>query len=173
MAATLGLRLAIVLLELRQREGCKDRSRPSPEIFGAEILLSDLPDVMVHVAGVDGPRFSVVVQVLEEFVTGDLGAALDCRGYAPVLDLQLPLLARLAREIEPQDTASDCHVLATHGGQAVGLVLLGVFGVADPDQRLLEKADDRREHLLAGQTVALHVGRHAIPQGGERCREHQ
>jgi hypothetical protein len=116
-------------------------------------------------------RDSVAVQVPEEFVAGDLGATLDYRGYAPVLDLQLPLLARLAREIEPQDAASDRHVLATHGGQSVGLVLLGVFGVADPDKRLLEKAYDRREHLLAGQTLALHVGRYEAPQGRKRGRE--
>jgi hypothetical protein len=36
----LGFGLAVVLLELRQCEGCKDRSCPSPEILGAEILLS-------------------------------------------------------------------------------------------------------------------------------------
>jgi hypothetical protein len=49
--------------------------------------------------------------------------------------------------------------------------LLPCVGGVTFDKRLLEKADDRREHLLAGQTVALHVGRHAISQGRKRCRE--
>lgn len=51
----LGVGLAVGPLEFRQCEGCKDRSCPSPEILGAEILLSDLADVLVHVARVDGP----------------------------------------------------------------------------------------------------------------------
>jgi hypothetical protein len=54
---------------------------------------------------------------------------------------------------------------------SVGLVLFCIFGVADPDERLLEKADDRREHFLARQTVALHVGRDAAAQSRKRRRE--
>jgi hypothetical protein len=68
-------------------------------------------------------------------LAGDFGAALNYRGYSPVLDLQLPLLARLAREVESQDAAADCHVLSAHGGESVGFVLFGIFAVADPDSR--------------------------------------
>nr|CUT16354.1 hypothetical protein CDS [Bradyrhizobium sp.] len=83
------------------------------------------------------------------FVPRDLRTALHDRGYPLVLDAQLPLLTRLARELEPKDAAADCDVLSAHRGEAVGLIHLGILGVADPDQRLLQEANDRGQHLLS------------------------
>jgi len=74
-------------------------------------------------------------------------------------------------ELEPQHTPADRDVLASHGRESVGFVLLGVLGVADPDQRLFEEADDRGEHLLARQSLELHVGCDPVAQRGQRGRE--
>jgi hypothetical protein len=106
-------------------------SRPSPKILGAEVLARDVLDVGVDAARIDGAGLSVVVQVLEELMARDLRAALHDRGYPLVLDAKLPLFARLAREVETKDAAPDRDVLAAHGGEPVGLVFLGILGVAD------------------------------------------
>ena len=87
------LGLAVVCLELRQRERRQHCSRPGSKILGAEILPRDFLDVVVDVAGTDGARFSVVVQIFEELVSWNFRAALHDGGNTPVLDPKLPLLA--------------------------------------------------------------------------------
>src|ERR1700761_8009942 len=89
----LRLGLAIVFLELRQSERRQDRPGPGPEILGREILSGDAADVGVDIAGIDGVRSPIVIQVLKEFVTRNVRAALRDRGDALVLDPQFPLLA--------------------------------------------------------------------------------
>ena len=100
-----------------------------------------------------GPRvyraLALVVQIFEEFMSRDFRAALHDGGYPLVLDPKFPLFARLACEVEPKDAAAHRNVLSSHGGEPVGFVFLGILGVADPDQSLLQKTDDRGQNLLA------------------------
>ena len=64
------------------------------------------------------------------------------------------LLAALAAEAEAQRRAVDLDVAVAQGGQAERVVGPRVLLVADADQRRLEQAHDRRQHLLARQAAA-------------------
>ncbi|MET4842588.1 hypothetical protein ABIF62_003083 [Bradyrhizobium japonicum] len=53
-------------------------------------------------------------------------------------------------------------------GQSVAFVLLSILGVADTDECLFQKADDRGQHPLAGQSFQLSYPRRPAP--GARAR---
>ncbi len=62
-------------------------------------------------------------------------------------------------------------MLLAHRGQPVGLVLLRVFGVADPDQGHFQQPDDRRQHLLARQPRLREVRLAALADERQRAGE--
>ena len=81
------------------------------------------------------------------------------------------LLAALAAELEAQGRAVDVDVLVAQGGQAEGVVLLGVLLVADADQRRLEELDDGRQHLLAPQAALRQVALDPLADLRQRVAE--
>ncbi len=95
---------------------------------------------------------------MEQLLPRQLLAGAHDAGEAAVAGGHLVQLAALAAELERQLGAVDLDVIVTDRGQAEALVLARVLGVADPDQGALEQAHDGRQHLLARQAVAPHVG---------------
>ncbi len=167
----LRLGVGVERLELLQGQRAEDRAGPGAEVLGGEVLPGDLPEVLVDIARVDRPMLPVVVEVLEEFVAGDLLAAPDDPREAPVLDADLPLLAALAAELEAQLGVLDGDVVVAHRRQAERVVLPGVLLVADADQRLLQELDDRRQDLLARQAGPRQVAVSALADAGQRLPE--
>jgi len=80
----------------------------------------------------------------------------------------------LAAEIELDAPArGDAHMVVAQGGEAEGLVLLGVFGVADARQAALHQPHHRRQHLLARQAVSVQIGLDTPARARQRAAEAQ
>ena len=89
-------------------------------------------------------------------------------GDAAVPDAQPPRLAALALEVEAQLRPLDIQMPRAQRGEAVTVVIPGIFAVADTDQRLVEKADDGRQHLLPRGAAAAHVRIDALAYAREK-----
>jgi hypothetical protein len=74
---TLGLGLGVVLLVFGEGKRGEHRARPGAEILRRKILLRDLLDVGVDVAGIDRARFLGFIEILEQLMTSDVGATPD------------------------------------------------------------------------------------------------
>jgi hypothetical protein len=70
----------------------------------------------------------------------------------------------LALEGEGQGRSIDLEVPLVEGGQAIGAILPGVFGVADPDQADLQQAHGRGQNLLATGPAPVQVHFDPPPQ---------
>src|SRR3546814_2673514 len=119
-------------------------------------------EVVVDVGRADVVALALLVDVLEQLLTGDVLARLDDPREPPVAQFDLLALAALRPKLEDQFRAVDVDMPVPHRGQAEGAVVAGVFVVADADQRRLEQANDRGEDLFARQAGAGHVLRHAL-----------
>ena len=80
--------------------------------------------------------------------------------HAAVTNLDLVQLAALAAEGEVHLLATDVDVLIAQGRQAERLVLPHIFLVADPDQRLIEEADDGGSGLGVGEAACGQICLH-------------
>lgn len=92
------------------------------------MLTSDLEEVVVDVVGVDGVAFAHMVQVLEEYVAGNILTALNDSGKLRIFEVDGVMDAALTFEIKGEGGAFDEDVAAPHGGEAVGLVVACVLG---------------------------------------------
>ena len=156
-----GLELA---QELRRQHG----SRPGPEVLRAEILPGDFLEVGVHLVRTDRLPFTVLVVVLKQLVAGKIAALFDDAREAPVVQIDFVLDTALAAEREPHALSLELDVRVAQRRQAVRAIRSRVFVVADANQRLFEQLHDRREHLLARQTLASHVLA-GPPADGRQC----
>ena len=89
----------------RKRQRGQDGPGPGAEVLGGELLAGDLAEVVVHVGRVDRVGLAVVVDVLEEFLAGQVAAALDDPGEPAVVQVDRVLDAALAPEPEPDRAA--------------------------------------------------------------------
>ena len=96
----LGLSGAVEALKLIERHRRENRSRPGAEILGGDVLAGDFPEIVVHVGRCDVLAIAVFVDVLEQFLAGQILARFYDLGDAPVPDPQRPLLAALAGKAE-------------------------------------------------------------------------
>jgi len=127
------------------------RARPGAEVLGREVLPHGLAHVGVHVPRADGFRGPFLVVVLEQLVAGDIAALTDDAGQARVLHLDRVGDPALPLEAEVEALPDDFYVLVAHGSEPVRLVLLHVGRVPDADERRLQQAHHRGQHLLPGE----------------------
>src|SRR5207244_6509438 len=134
-----------------QGEGGEDGASPCSEILRREVVAPDLPQVRIDVGRVYRLAIALLVQVLEELVSGQLLTLPDHAGEPAVRDADRMMLATLAPELEAQPRSLDGDVLAPQGREPIGPVVACVLLVAHPDQRRLEQAHHRGEDLLSRQ----------------------
>jgi hypothetical protein len=169
----LGGRLGVEALELAERQRRQHGPRPGAEILGREGLARDLLQIGVHVRRIDLLPLPIVVDVLEEVLAGELLAgAHDARQPAITQRRAVPLAA-LAAIFEDDLCAREVDVAVAHGGKPVAAILAGIFLIADPDERDLQKAHDGRQDLLAGQPAARLVLSHARAKTRQRPGERE
>jgi hypothetical protein len=148
----------------RQRHRRQHGGVPGAEVLGGEVVAGQLVEVVVDVLGADVDPVAAVPpgeQLLTAAAAVQPGHDLtdlrvDHRGHPP--------LAALARIVEHQRVADHGDLVPAHGGQAVGLVLLGVGLRADPEEAPVEQPHRAGQHPLAGQLLALEVGGHPLAQ---------
>ena len=158
--------------EFAQRQAGEDGACPGAKVLGGELLLGDGAQIVVHVGGVDSVQRAVlVVDVLEEFVAGQVEAALHNAREAAVVEVDDVALAALALEFEADRRAFDIDVLVAQRGEAVGVIFLRVLLVADADEGGFEQAHDGGEHLLARQAGKGEVLFDALADDGQRFAE--
>src|SRR5207248_3096417 len=88
---------------------------------------------------------------------GQVAAVLDDAGEATVVDVAFVMFAALAAKAEMDVPTLDRDMPVTQGRQSEAFVLLGVFGVADAEQRQFHQPYDRRQYPLARQVEPLQV----------------
>src|SRR4051812_19710378 len=167
----LGFGLRLEAREPGQRLRGEHRAGPRAEVLGGEVVAADLAQIPVHVVGADRLALAVVVDVLEQFVAGEIAAGLDDLREARVVELDGVRDAALAAEFEAHLAAADLGVPIAHRRQSDRAVGAGVLFVADANQRLLEELHRGGEDLLARQPLLPHVSRSAPADLAERLGE--
>src|ERR1700754_3301411 len=161
-----------------QRRGRKDGdgvdgTSPGAEVLGRELAAGDFPEVVVDHAGVDGLTLSLVVQILEKPLTGQVLAFASGLHQPAVVERHVTPLAALAAKVELDATLSRGDVAGAQGGQAEGVVFLRVSVVTHADHGLFEQAHHEREHLVAGQAGQGEILAQASAQAWQRFAEFQ
>src|SRR5690606_12519133 len=121
---------------------CAHGGGPGAEMFRAERPAGTLGNIGVHVARGDGVN-ALLVFILEEMLARQVLQVRHDAGDAPIGQLQLPLLSRFALETEAYGLAGDLDMAVAQGGQAKALVFLGIAGIADADEGIVEEPDHR------------------------------
>ena len=88
--------------DLAQLARGQQRAAPCPEVLGTEILAHHRAQIRVHRARVYRLAHIVVVDVLEQVITGQVPAHLDDARHAAVVQLNRVLLPTLADKLEAQ-----------------------------------------------------------------------
>ena len=97
--ADLGPRRPATRAERAERE---HRPGPRPEVLGRDLCPGGLTEVVVDVGRLDRARLAVAVEVLEQLLAGEVLAALDDPGDAPVAHADRVELAALAAKSKAQ-----------------------------------------------------------------------
>src|SRR3546814_5240899 len=96
---------------------------------------------------------ALLVEILEQFLAGNVLAGFDDPREPAVAQLDLLALPGLRPKLEVHGRAIDVDMPVAHRGQAEGAVVAGIFRVADADQRRLEQADRSEEHTSELQSL--------------------
>ena len=145
----LSLRLGVERLELLQRHRRQNRARPGAKVLGGDVLAGDALQILVDVPRLHVHALAILVKVLEQLVARHVFASAHYLGDTLILQLNVPVLTALARELEGDGVVVHVHVLFAYRGEPVGLVLLRVLRVAYADERRLQELDHRRQDLVA------------------------
>ncbi|MNJ51375.1 hypothetical protein D3C77_466770 [compost metagenome] len=100
---------------------------------------------------------ALFILILEQVLAGQVHAALDQVGQAPVAQGHLVLDAALATKAKADGDALNLDVAVTQGGQAEGIVVAGVLAIADSDQGGVEQAHDQGHDFLPVHAGARQV----------------
>jgi hypothetical protein len=127
---SLGHRGAFRPTRLLEKTRRKDRPGPGAKILGGDIRAGDGPQIVVDVARRDSPQFLLLIQILQQFLPGQLLTRPDDLRDAAIAHRKRPSFAALADKLEAYLGPFDRHMPALQRRQPVALVLLCVFVVA-------------------------------------------
>src|SRR4029077_5428227 len=100
---------------------------PRSKVFGGEVLTGDLAQIAIDVVRVDLPSRSVLVDVLEEHLAGQLFATFDDPGDAAIGDPDLDVPPALAAKYEADGCPMHLHVAVAQRRQAKRSVVARVL----------------------------------------------
>src|SRR5438270_2589708 len=159
--------------ELLQGESGEIGRRPSPKVLRRDLLAADFAQVIVDVSRIDRMTGPLLVQVLKQFIAGQVAAVLDDARQPAVIDVRFVPDAVFAAEVQMDAAAVDLDMPIAQSSQTVALVSLDVFGVANAKQGCLHQAHDRGEHPLSRQTAPPEIGFDALPDGRQNPAKRQ
>src|SRR5271154_6411383 len=111
----------------------QNRTRPSSKVFGSEVLLRRLAEVVVDVGRIDCVMLPFAVDILKQFVTGDILAALNDLRQPSISDIHRMSHAALSLKFEGDSGSVDSDMFAPHRSQSIGLVLFCILDIPDPN----------------------------------------
>src|SRR5690606_25133523 len=95
------------------------------------------------------PALAVIVQILEQLLSGQLHAATHESRKAAITQGDLVLNATFAAKVDVDVSTANIHVAGTQGRQPVGAVAARITRVADADQRGFEQHHHQGHDLFA------------------------
>src|SRR3954447_13079260 len=118
----------------READGAQDGRMPSPEVLGRELTAGDLTQVVVDVVALDVDPSTGFAKGKQLFATAApaFESAHELAHFL-VCERLHALLAALGAVVERHDAGGAADVVAAHGRETVGLVLLGVLLAADAE----------------------------------------
>ena len=131
----LPLALRIEVAETPQRLRRELRAGPGAEVFCGDILPRDLAQIGVNLLRAHRMLIAFVVEILEQFVPGQVATAFDDACEPAVADVALISVAALAAEAEMDVAAVDPDMAIAQRRQPEALIGPRVLGVADAEQR--------------------------------------
>src|SRR5712672_1727513 len=97
------------------------------------------------------------VDVLEEFMSRQILAALDDFGKLTVLHIDDMLFTTLATEMELDYCSGDFYMFITQGSEAIGVVLTRIFFVTNADVSSIEQSHQGGKHLFSRQASVRQI----------------
>src|SRR5579885_226276 len=85
-----------------ERNHSKHSASPGSKILCREILTCDLPQVLVHIGGINRLTIATIVNVLKKFIPGNVLTALHNFGEPAITDFHRMVLATLTTKMETQ-----------------------------------------------------------------------
>ena len=124
------LRLRLVFERLLRLEGHRghDRACPGAEILRGKRFSRDLVQVFVDIIGRDIVPFPILVEILEDFLSGEILQSLDNPGDAAVLSVDVMFPGFLRKQNRTAFFTSTCRFASSSGQR---LVFLHVFFAPD------------------------------------------
>src|SRR5690606_14410488 len=140
-------------------------------VLGGEGAAARLLQIGIDQFRADRARFAVGVAVVEQFLSGQVQAALDRTRDARVRHGHVMRHAALAGEAQPQLVAGHCCVAPFQRGQSVRAVGARVLARADAYQGDLEQAHQHGQDLFLRQRGARHVALDLLADARQAGRE--
>src|SRR5947207_8444781 len=169
----LALALAVEIAESTQRFRRQLRAGPGAEIFRGDVLAGDLAQICVDLLRTDRVLIALFVEILEQLVAGQVAAPFDDAREAAIVDIALVAISALAAEAEMNVAAFDADMTIAQCRQPETLVLLGIFTVADTEQRQFHQAHNSSQYPLARQPRSFQIFLDARPDQRQHARENQ
>src|SRR5204862_5150922 len=82
------LRLGLENLELLQGFGGEFCPGPCSEVLGRDFFASDLAQIVIHLGRADGVPIAIIIEVLEQLISGQISAILDNMSETPDIDVR-------------------------------------------------------------------------------------
>lgn len=146
----------------------KGACRPGAEILGREIAVHRLPDILVHIAGIDRPDCPVLADILKEMLARQILHALDEAGETAIGDAECAELAGLGAEPQGQAIPAELGMTLQERGGAEAPVRASITFIADPDAPAVKQPNDRGQSPLFGQASRRQIHLHSLPDPGQR-----
>src|ERR1051325_4567684 len=112
------LRLGVEKLELPQCFGRELCPGPCSETLGCDLLAGDLAQIVICLGRADGVPIPLVIEVLEQLISGQISAILDNARETPVIDVGLVVLVVFSTKTDVDAAALDRHMSVSQGRQA-------------------------------------------------------
>src|SRR5215212_4809477 len=97
---------------------------------------------------------AIAVDISEQFLPWQLLTAAHKPGESRILNIDAMLLSALSLELKSDAPTTHLRMSIAHGRETVAAIILGVFVIADADERRLEQPHDGGEYLLAAHPVS-------------------
>ena len=157
--------------DLAQRVRRQHGASEGPKVLGRHLPPRDLAEILIDVAGVDALATSIIVEVLEQLLSGQLLTVLNDPSDATVGDRNRVRHAALAAELEAKLGARHRDVSSAKRREPEGAVVARVLVAADADERLLQQPHDRGEHFFTRKRRLRDVLLDASPDARQHFAE--
>jgi hypothetical protein len=122
---------------IAKRLGSEHGAGPCAEVFCSEVFARDFANVLVHISGFHTSEFSRIVEILKEFISGQVSQLFHNLGESLVLEVDCMLHPALTAEKEMHFRTSNIDVPVLKCCQTDGSIVRSILFVPDSNERFL------------------------------------